>query len=383
MDQLRSFIPHVDESVLADLQSRLERARWPVEPQAGPWRYGTSQDYLQRLIARWRGGYDWRKTERRLGAFENYKANVGGLEVHFLLERGSGPHPRPLVLTHGWPGSIVEFLHVIEPLAHPERFGGQVEDAFTVVVPSIPGYGFSQAPAAPLTPRAIAQMWRDLMVDVLGFQTYFAQGGDWGSIISTWMAHDHPQHVKALHLNFMGVLAQPDAGDATPEEADWMVRNVAWRQPEDGYRTQQATRPHTLAYALTDSPLGLAAWIVEKFQAWSPATDNGDPPFEMDVLLDNLMLYWIPGPGAASWLYASSFEHDMRRFKPHERVTVPTGVLLCPRDTLLQPPDSLIRRSYNLVRRTDAPTGGHFAALEQPGLFVREVREFFRPYAIE
>lgn len=378
----RPFAPGIPPAVQDDLRERLRRARWPVAPDAPPWRYGASQAYLARLIDYWAHDYDWAKTEAAINRFDNFLVELNGLDVHFILERGSGPAPRPLLLTHGWPGSIIEFLAVIEPLAHPERFGGRLEDAFTVVVPSLPGYGFSQPPAAPMSPREVGTMWRTLMVEVLGHERYFAQGGDWGSIVSSWMAYDHPEHVAALHLNLLGIVSAPPAERQTPEEKDWIARTAAWRAPEDGYRTQQATRPHTLAYALTDSPIGLAAWIVEKFHGWTVPGTQDDPPFSFDDLLGNVMLYWIGGPGPASWFYAKTAEDDLRRFPEGTRVTVPTGMLICPRDTMPPPPDSIIRRSYNLVSRTDAPTGGHFVALEQPAYFVEQVRAFFRAWPL-
>ncbi|HSV82112.1 MAG TPA: epoxide hydrolase [Ramlibacter sp.] len=374
------FALHVADSILDDLKDRLRRTRWPVEPAAAPWEHGASLEYMQRVAAYWADEFDWRRSEAAINRFSHYRSRVDGLDVHFILEPGSGKNPRPLILTHGWPGSFIEFLGVIEPLAHPERFGGREEDAFTVVVPSLPGFAFSQAPRAPITLREVARMWRNLMVDHLGFATFFAQGGDMGSILSSWLAFDHPEHVAALHLNSITFLALPEAELQTPEEREWLARNTAWRLPEDGYRTQQGTRPQTLAYGLTDSPVGLAAWILEKFHGWTVPGETRDPPFELDELLANVMLYWIAGPNPASWYYVSFFKEGPRRFPDGRRVTVPTGALLCPHDTVLLPPDSVIRRSFNLVQRTDAVGGGHFPALEQPALFIEEVRSFFRPY---
>jgi pimeloyl-ACP methyl ester carboxylesterase len=336
---------------------------------------------MKRVVAYWVDEYDWRRSEAAINRFQNYRASVDGLDVHFILERGSGKNPKPLILTHGWPGSIIEFLGVIEPLAHPERFGGREEDAFTVIAPSIPGFGFSQAPKAPITLRDVVHMWRSLMVDHLGFPAFFAQGGDMGSIISSWMAFEYPQHVAALHINLVSFVAVPAADQQTDEERDWLARNTAWRRPEDGYRTQQGTRPQTLAYGLTDSPVGLAAWIIEKFHGWTVPGETRDPPFDMDELLANVMLYWIAGPSAASWYYISFIsDPNSRRLPEGRRVEVPTAVLICPRDTNVPPPDSIIRRSYNMMRRTDAPDGGHFVALEQPALFIEDVRSFFRAY---
>ena len=260
---------------------------------------------MRRVVAYWADEYDWRRSEAAINRFKNYRAPVDGLDVHFILEHGSGKNPKPIILTHGWPGSIIEFLGVIEPLAHLERFGGREEDAFTVIVPSIPGFGYSQAPSAPITLRDVARMWHMLMVDHLGVPSFFAQGGDMGSILSSWMAFDYPEHVAALHLNSIGTgfLVVPEVDQQTPEEQEWVPRNSAWRHPEDGYRTQQGTRPQTLAYGLTDSPVGLLAWIIEKFHQWTLPGDTRDPPFDQDELLANVMLYWIAGPNAASWYY--------------------------------------------------------------------------------
>ena len=327
----------------------------------------------------WIHSYDWRAAEAGINRFGNFRARVDGLDVHFILEEGSGPEPRPLILTHGWPGSVVEFLAVIKPLAHPERFGGRERDSSTVVVPSIPGYGFSQAPRAPITLRAVGDLWRTLMVDRLGFSSFFAQGGDQGSIIATWLALDHSDHVPAIHLNSVLFLPMPGPEEQTDEERDWSTANIRWRSREAGYRTQQGTRPTTLAYGLTDSPTGLAAWLVEKFQAWTVPGEDRDPPFSMDALLTDVMLYWLGGANPASW-YLSLYGGNGLQPPDGRRVEVPTGLMLTPRDITLVPPASVIDRAYNVVHRRDTADGGHFAALEQPELFLDEVRAFFRPF---
>ena len=370
----------VDDAVLTDLKSRLALTRWPTAPEGHPWRLGTALPYMKKVVEYWRDEYDWRKSEAALNSFNNYTAVVDNMEIHFIVEIGSGDNPKPLIMTHGWPGSIVEFLDVIMPLAHPERFGGDVSDAFTVIVPSIPGFGFSGAPSAPITPRDVAGMWSKLMTEVLGIDQYFAQGGDFGSIISSWLAYDFPAQLIALHLNLVAFDPLPTTGAAPDAERSWVEASRVRRDPEAGYRTQQGTKPLTLSYGLTDSPAGLAAWILEKFHGWTVPGEDRPPPFNLDHLLANIMLYWLPGPGAASWMYVSLIETNARRLPQGHRVEVPTGFLLCPRDVSVPPPDSLINRSYNMVKRTDAPGGGHFVALEQPVLFTHEVRSFFKPY---
>ncbi|MGE0231507.1 MAG: epoxide hydrolase family protein [Flavobacteriaceae bacterium] len=375
----KPFTTNVPDTVLADLRKRLELTRWPVEPEAAPWRYGVPGDYMRRVHDHWLNSYDWRQSEAAINRFPGYKAEIEGLEVHFLMEEGSGPAPRPLILTHGWPGSIVEFLDVIEKLAHPERFGGDAADAFTVVVPSIPGYGFSQAPAAPIGPRDVARMWNTLMTEVLGFASYFAQGGDWGAIVSSWLAFDHPETVAAMHLNMLS-FRRPPKGAPSDEEAAWLKEVKARSGPESGYRIEQGTKPQTLAQGLTDSPMGLAAWVIEKFHGWTIPGETRDPPFSLDHLLANVMLYWLPGPAASSWLYISIVEGNGMRLPEGGMVTVPTGFLLCPKDLSLPPPREVVERCYNVASYEIAADGGHFLAFEQGDLFVRKVREFFRAY---
>ncbi len=372
----------VSETVLADLKDRLARTRWPIEPRSRPWQYGTDLSYLHEVVAYWQNRYDWRRWEAALNRFPQYHADVDGRKVHFILERGSGDNPLPLVITHGWPGSIVEFIDIIEPLAHPERFGGDVRDAFTVVAPSLPGYGFSDPPAHPISPRDVARQWRTLMVDVLGCERYVAQGGDWGSCVTSWLALDHPEKLAAIHLNSLGLT--PFRGEGAPptaaEERDWFARVMPAYQPETGYQQIQGTKPQTLAYGLTDSPAGLAGWILEKFHGWTIPGKPATPPFDLDHLLTNIMLYWLSGPNAPSWLYVSLIDGSAFQLDRGERVEVPTGLFLFPSDLLAQPPASYTSRAYNVTHRRDAASGGHFAALENGALLVEDMRAFFRGY---
>jgi microsomal epoxide hydrolase len=376
------FTVAVPDAVLADLRARLARTRWPIEPAAPAWRWGTSLAYLKDVVERWRHGYDWRHWERQLNRWPQYHARVGGRRLHFILERGSGSRPLPLVITHGWPGSVVEFLDVIDPLAHPERYGGDAADAFTVVAPSLPGYGFSDPPAAPITPRQVAGLWHELMVGVLGCSRYVAQGGDWGAVVSSWLALDHAREVAAIHLNMVGL--RPWLGEGAPpleaEEREWIARAQEWRAREAGYQQIQGTKPQTLAYGLTDSPVGLAGWILEKFQGWTVPGSEEPPPFDVDVLLTNVMLYWLNGINASTWLYCSIVDGTAAALGKGERVEVPTGLLLFPRDLLAQPPDRWTRRAYNVAHRRNAMQGGHFAALERGPELVEDVRAFFRSY---
>ena len=377
-----SFRIAVADEVLTDLKERLARTRWPIEPKAAPWHYGTDLAYMRQVVEHWRDRYDWRLWEAKLNRFPHYKARLDGRHLHFILERGSGDNPLPLLITHGWPGSIVEFLDIIEPLAHPERFGGDVRDAFTVVAPSLPGYGFSDPPDLPMTPRDIARLWHRLMVDELGCERYVAQGGDWGACVTSWLALDHPDRLAAIHLNMLGLIPSAGAGTETltEDEARWRESARRTTARETGYQQIQGTKPQTLSYGLTDSPAGLAAWILEKFHGWTIPGRDAPPPFDLDHLLTNVMLYWLNGINASTWLYVSIVEGTGFFLKPGERVDVPTGLFLFPNDLILPAPESWARRIYNVQHRREAASGGHFAAMEHGPLLVDDMRAFFRSY---
>ena len=381
-DQIKAepFHLFVPDDVLIDLKDRLAKTRWPIEAKAAPWTYGASLAYMRDTIDYWLNRYDWRKSEAALNRFPNYKATLDGKQVHFILERGSGPDPLPLILTHGWPGSVVEFLDVIEPLAHPERFGGKAEDGFTVVVPSLPGYGFSDPPDAPIAPREIAPLWSRLMLDVLGCDRYVAQGGDWGGIVTSWLALDQPERLKAIHLNIVGFNPEITDDPLTVEEEAWQRRNAARRDGEIAYHQINGTKPQTLSYGLTDSPVGCAAWILEKFHGWTVPGRDVAPPFDRDHLLANVMLYWLNGINASTWLYVALVDGDAFFLKPGERIEVPTGMFLFPNDLLPPPPESWNRRVYNVTHRRVWTSGGHFAVFENGPLLVEDMQAFFRAY---
>jgi pimeloyl-ACP methyl ester carboxylesterase len=370
----------VAEAVLEDLRARLALTRWPIEPQAPAWSFGTSLAFMHEVVDYWRQGYDWRAAEAELNRFSQYLVPVGDLKIHVLIEEGSGPDPLPLILTHGWPGGVVEFLDMIEPLAHPERFGGRVEDAFTVIAPSLPGYGFSDPPKAPITPRDVAGLWHELATEGLGLTRYAAHGGDWGAAVTSWLAFDHPQALTGIHLT-LPILSQPASPDARPfddEELGYIGRITAKMQKETGYQMIQGTKPQTLAYGLTDSPAGLAAWILEKFQGWSAAFGTtGRPPMSLDRLLTNVMFYWLNGPNAASWLYVSMVAGAAFQLPPGGRVETPTGLCLFPDDIAPPSPPQWAARAYNVAERQVADKGGHFPGLDAPDVLVDSIRRFF------
>jgi len=397
-DTPEPFKVDIPERALIDLDERLRRWRRPVAiADGGSWASGTDPDFLAELVDYWRHGYDWQRCQEAINQWPNYLVDIGPQRIHFIREPGTevedAPRPLPLVLTHGWPGSIVEFLDLIDVLAHPEEHGGDPLDAFDVIVPSLPGYGFSGPPiredgtTGPIGPRAIAGLWHELVTGKLNYgRPYGVQGGDWGAVVSSWLAFDHPlkdeQGVLGLHLNMVGLRPDIDLKTATlsADEQAWLAKMSGTLDDRTAYQRIQATRPQTLGVALADSPVGLAAWIVEKFQAWSDC--SGDPlrRFSMDTLLDNVMVYWLTGTaGTATWLYRGAAEQKPRALPAGAKVETPTGFAAFPADLAPAPPKEWIERAFNLRRHTVMPSGGHFAALEEPDLLVEDIRAFFRP----
>ncbi|MCY4076591.1 MAG: epoxide hydrolase [Acidobacteria bacterium] len=381
--EIRPFEISVPDAVLADLRVRLAATRFP-DQVGDPWVYGTDIAYLRQLVDYWRDDYDWRAQERRLNALDHYKTRIDGLDIHFIHQRSPEPDALPIVITHGWPGSVVEFLEVIGPLTDPVAHGGDAADAFHVVAPSMPGYGFSDKPRVPGTgPEQIADINAQLMAR-LGYERYGAQGGDWGAAVSTWLAAKYSEQVAGLHLNmaFAGPPADSDdpTGGATPEELARMQARQAELADGFAYTAIQGTKPQTLGYGLNDSPAGLAGWIVEKFQSWCDCSGNPETIFTKDQLLTNIMLYWVTGTAtsAARLYYESSRQAAAGLiFMPEGRIEVPTGVALFPEELIL-PPRAWVERQFNLTHWTEMPRGGHFAAFEQPELFVEDLRTFYR-----
>ncbi len=369
----------VSDETLADIRRRVENFPWHEMPDDGGWAYGTNLDYMKELCAYWLEEFDWRKQEARINRFSHSIAPVDGIDVHFLYEKGSGPDPMPLLISHGWPGSIVEFLEIVEPLAHPERFGGKVEDAFDVIAPSLPGFGFSGRPTRPYGPRRMAEVLNGLMTDALGYQGYLAQGGDWGGAISSWLGFDHAPTCEAIHINILTM--RHAAGPQTEEERNWAAQFEGDQVMENGYRTQQATRPQTLSYAMMDSPVGIAAWLVEKFNSWSDTEgDNIESVYSKDELLTNIMVYVTTRTfNTASWIYYGRREEGGRTLSADgRRVEVPTACAIFPAEMLAWPPRTYVERLYNVQQWTEMPRGGHFAAMEQPELLVDDIRRFAR-----
>jgi pimeloyl-ACP methyl ester carboxylesterase len=376
---IRPFTISIPDTVLADLKTRLQNSRFPEPLQGDGWALGTDIRYLKELVAYWRDTFDWRAQERRLNGFEQFTTTIDGLTVHFIHRKSKAPNAFPLLITHGWPGSFVEFTKIIGPLTDPVAHGGQAGDAFDVVIPSIPGFTFSSQPREPgYDPARIAAIEAKLMAR-LGYARYGAQGGDWGSIISTQVALHDPGHVAGLHLNMCFGNApagtDPNEGLTEAERERVKVRQV-FQSEETGYQQIQGTKPQTIGIALNDSPVGLAAWIVEKFRTWCDCGGNPETIFTKDELLTNITLYWATQTAASSARIYYESRHPLLAPVPR-RVEVPTACADFPKEIIWSPRRWLEPR-FNITRWTTMPRGGHFAAMEQPQLLVDDVRAFFR-----
>jgi pimeloyl-ACP methyl ester carboxylesterase len=366
----------IGDDVLDELRSRLRNTRWPEAEPVNDWSQGMPLSWIREMCNYWAERYDWRDREALLNRFAQFTTEIDGLAIHFLHVRSPHPEAMPLIITHGWPGSIVEFQKVIEPLTNPTAFGGDAADAFHVVCPSLPGFGFSAKPKTTgWGVDRIALAWAVLM-DRLGYKRYAAQGGDWGSAVTTALGAQDSEHCAGIHIT-LAMGARPDVdGEPTPEEARALKGIKHYADWDSGYSKQQSTRPQTLGYGLTDSPSGQAAWILEKFWAWTDC--DGDPlnVLGRDELLDNVMLYWATATATSSArLYWQSFGPGRRTSRT---VTIPTGVAVFPKE-IVPPVRRWMEPSYTDIRHwSEMPKGGHFGAFEQPELFVGDVRAFFR-----
>ncbi len=373
MPSVKPFRIAVPDDDLDDLRHRLARTRWPDRECVDDWGQGVPLDYVRDLAGYWADGYDWRAREAALNRFDQFITELDGLDIHFIHQRSPHPDAFPLLITHGWPGSIVEFHKVIGPLTDPTAHGGTAADAFHVVCPSLPGYGFSGKPTTTgWGVGRIATAWDELMAR-LGYDRYGAQGGDWGAAVTTELGRRGGRCV-AIHTTMPLARPPADLTDPTPEEQRALAAARHYRRWDSGYAKQQSTRPQTRGYGLVDSPVGQLAWIVEKFWAWTDCDGHPENVLSRDELLDNVMLYWVTGSAASSArLYWESFAV----FGSTDRVRVPTGVARFPRE-INQAPRHWCEAIYPITHWTDMPRGGHFAAFEQPELFVEDVRTFFR-----
>ena len=374
---IKPFKVEISNEILQNINSKVKNYQWHEMPDDGGWDYGTNLDYMKEFAEYWSSKFDWKKTEEKINKFRNFKTNIDGIDIHFIHKKGSGSNPKPLLLNHGWPGSIVEFLDIIDELAHPENYGGNMQDGFDVIVPSLPGYGFSGRPSRPIGPRKMASIFNSLMTNSLSYEKYISQGGDFGGTICTWLAYDFPESLLGIHINIL-ITRHPD-GPQTKEEIEWQERFKVEQRIEDGYRTQQSTKPQTLSYAMMDSPVGVAAWMIEKMRGWSDIKDgNIESVYSKDILLSNIMIYLVTKTfNTSTWIYYGRREEGGRSLpKDHLPLKVPTAIAKFPKEYLEWAPRSYVERIYNVKQWTNMPAGGHFAALEKPDLLIKDIREF-------
>jgi microsomal epoxide hydrolase len=387
MGEARGFRIAVADERLAAIRRQVAGFAWDAIPElvehGDPWSAGASVGFMRELCAYWVDGFDWRAQEAKINRFPQFMARVGGQDIHLIHERGSGPRDAALVLTHGWPGSVVEFLEIIDRLAHPERFGGRPEDGIDVVVPALPGFGFSGRPPVPIGPRAIAGLWDRLVRGTLGYERYIAQGGDWGSMVSAMAGLHHPVTrgggCEAIHINMLGSRVEDEIESA--DEAEYAERCAPFLTDGRAYAETHRTTPQTLAYAMADNPVAQAAWIVDKFHAWTDLRGGKDltDVVDRDTLLTNIMFYVATGNFAtATWIYRAVHAEPVRVLPKGSYVEVPTGFASFPQEIRPRPPEGLLKKTYNLQQFTEYDKGGHFAALELPDALVGDIARFLR-----
>ena len=374
MSEITPFTINISGEQITDLRDRINNTRWAEEECVNDWSQGIPLTYVREIADYWANQYDWRKSEQHLNTFDQYQTNINDLDIHFIHQRSPHPDAYPLIITHGWPGSIIEFHKVIQPLVDPTKHGGKAEDAFHVICPSLPGYGFSGKPSVSgWGVEKIAETWDQLMVR-LGYENYGAQGGDWGAAVTTQIGRN-VGHCDAIHINMpIGRPTPESLQDPTDEEKSALEGLTYYQEWDSGYSKQQSTRPQTLGYGLVDSPVGQMAWIIEKFWSWMDCDGHPENTLTRDELLDNVMLYWLTASGASSArLYWESFGS----FGGGDKVEIPTGVASFPKE-IIRSPRRWCEESYNITHWTTMPKGGHFGAFEQPELFINDLRTFFK-----
>ncbi|MDQ2716365.1 MAG: epoxide hydrolase [Chloroflexota bacterium] len=382
---IQPFTIAISQATLDDLRERLARTRWPDEAEHAGWNYGTNLDYLKELVDYWQHSYNWRTQEAKLNQFAQFRAEIDGSRLHFLHVRGKGPHPTPLLLIHGWPDSFYRFHKIISLLTDPESVGGNPLDSFDVIVPSLPGFGFSDRPHFPGGMKSLraASLLSTLMTEVLGYKRYAVGGGDIGSRVTRLLALAHPEQVLGIHLTDIGfpreIAFPPDVPNPSPAEGRFLGSVGMWFFQEGAYAALQTTKPQTISYALSDSPVGVAGWIVEKFRAWSDCDGEIEKSYTKDELLTNLMIYWATGTISSSVrLYHEDGLQSAPQLSVGQYIEVPAGVATFPKD-LTYPPRELGERFLRVARWTEMPRGGHFAALEVPELLAEDIRAFLLP----
>ncbi len=377
---IQPFSIHVAQDTLDDLRERLAHTRWPDEIEGADWNYGTNREYLKTLVAYWLNQFDWRAQEARLNQFAQFRADIDGFGIHFIHERAQGPKPLPIILTHGWPGSFFEMIKMTPLLTDPGSHGGDPADSFDVIVPSLPGFGFSDRPSVGgMTRTKTAELWARLMTEGLGYARFAAAGGDLGSGVTQRIALAHPDFLVGIYLTFLGSsFLSPDQPDLSKAEQHYLHAVEQWSKQEGAYSLVHATKPQTLAYGLNDSPVGLASWIIEKFRSWSDCDGEVERRFSKDELLTNVMIYWVTETISSSIRTYYENTHASSPMETGQHIDVPVGFALFPKEINL-PPREWAERGLNIQRWTQMPRGGHFASLEEPELLVEDLRAFFRP----
>ena len=376
---IKEFNVNFTEKEISLIYQKVKDYPWDSVKDLDGWEHGTNKKYLKELCDYWITDFNWKDHEKKINNFSNFKTNVEEIEIHFIQEIGSGKNPKPLLLMHGWPGSVIEFLDIIKPLAHPEEFGGNEDDAFTIIAPSLPGFGFSGAPRKPIGPRKIAEILNKMMTEKLNFKEYYAQGGDWGATIANWLGYDHSKFCKAIHINCL-TMRHPE-GLQSDEERNWQKKFNEDQIMQEGYRTQQATKPQSLGYGMMDSPVGIAGWIIEKMHSWSDLKNNDvESVYSKDTLLANIMIYILTKTfDTASWIYFGRREEGGRFFpKNFKKIEIPTAAAIFPAEMSEWPPRSYVERIFNIKHWKKMASGGHFAALEKPRLLIEDIRKFFK-----
>jgi len=380
---LQKFQIQIPDKTLEELFSRLSNTRWPNQLKDSDWERGMKKDYLQFLLHYWQNGYDWRTQEKELNSYSQFKCNIDGIDIHFIWEKGKGKNPIPIILTHGWPDSFLRYKKVINKLTDPTRFGGDPNDSFDVIIPSLPGFGFSDKPEHSGCNNArVAELWVKLMTEKLGYTKFAAAGGDIGSGVTRYMALNHPKLLTGIHLTDVGIirdlLMASDESKLSATEIAYKKNAQQWMTQEAGYISIQSTKPQTLSYGLSDSPVGTAAWILEKFRSWSDCKGQLENSYSKDELLTNVMIYWLTNSLSSS---VEMYYENTHSLPPMGKIEVPTGIALFAQDILL-PPKEWAEKNLNIVQWTEIPNGGHFTAMEEPDLFVEDICKFYRKFRV-
>ena len=373
---MKKFKINIDDKIIKDTRDSILKFNWGNLPNINNWDLGVNKFILKDLCDYWISNYDWKLAESELNNFNHYTEVVDDLKIHFVYEKGMSQNSIPLLVSHGWPGSFLEFKKILEPLTNPKKYGLDEDVCFDLVMPSIPGFAFSDAPERPLGPRKIANYYNKLMIKVLNYKSYMAQGGDWGGAISSWLGYDHKDFCKAIHLNIM--IMRERNGPQSEEEREWQNKFKKEQVMEEGYRSLQATKPQTLAFAMNENPVGIAAWILEKFHNWSDLKNKTVLDiYSKEDLITNIMIYIVTNTfNTASWIYYGRREEGGRVMNIKDKITTPTACALFPAEFLSWPPKSYVDRMYNVLQWTEHPSGGHFAAMEEPTFLLNDIRSF-------